>query len=191
MGGEDVVGVSGKVKLLVESGAEGADAVQMQGQPQPQAAMFAGEFGAKMGVVRKSGVGEVLQVVPRVPITMGGGEQGRIAHQQSTSSVGQEQALVRVEGDRVGPHDASQPGSPAVGELKEPAVTAIHVEPQTLLARQGSQLAERVDGTSVGGAGGSNEQERLKSIESVLRNGCCGGVDLHVPTVSGGDKPDG
>src|SRR3712207_8754970 len=45
--------------------------------------------------------------------------------QQAAGAVGQEQALVRVERDRVGAFDAAQRDSAALGELEEPPVRRV------------------------------------------------------------------
>ena len=60
----------------------------------------------------------------------------RVAGEQAAGAVGQEQSLVRVERDGVGALDAGQRGPAALGELEEPAVRGIDVEPQALIAGQ-------------------------------------------------------
>ena len=63
VGGEGVVRALGKVELLVERLAEGADAVQVQRQPHPEPAGVPRQLGAQVREVGQVADGDVLQVV--------------------------------------------------------------------------------------------------------------------------------
>jgi hypothetical protein len=99
------VGVLGKVELLVECRSEGRHPVQVQRQPQPQPAELARELRAVGGEVGKGARLEVLQV-GRVAAVVGGGEEPAVADQQAPCAEREEQALVRIEHERVGTRGA-------------------------------------------------------------------------------------
>ena len=67
---------------------------------------------------------------------------------------------MRIEGDRVRALEAGQGPPSALGEDEEPAVGAVHVEPQAVLARDVGAGPGGVHRAGVGGAGIGDDQER-------------------------------
>ena len=78
---------------------------------------------------------------------------------------------MRVERDRVCVSDSGQRLAPALGEHRKPAVRSVHVEPEPVLVAEGTQLAERVDGAGVRGAGVRHDGERSASGPGILGHG--------------------
>jgi hypothetical protein len=95
---------------------------------------------------------------------------------------------VRIEDDRVGRLDPGQGGPAAAGELKEPAVGAVGVEPEILPGRELAERADRVDGPGLGAAGVGDEEERPQPGGPVLGDHAGGRAGVHPQ--AGGDRHD-
>ena len=76
---------------------------------------------------------QVLQV--RGALVMGIAQRGAVADDQRARPVRQEQPLVGIDGHAVGPLDPAEPLRPALGELEEPAVGRVDVQPQPFVGR--------------------------------------------------------
>lgn len=127
VGGKLSVRPVGQVELLIERRPEGLHTVEVQRQPQPQAAVASGELGSEVCEVGQRAAPQIAQVVGVVG--MRGGQCAALADQEHPGAVGQEQTLVRVQTDRVRLLDADQPVPTPLGELEESALTGIDVTP--------------------------------------------------------------
>ena len=70
-------------------------------------------------------------------------ERLALADEEAAGAVGQEEALVRVERDRVGPLDAAHGAAPPLGEREEAAVGGVDVEPEPLARGHIGERLER------------------------------------------------
>ena len=162
------MGVESERALFDERIAEGVGAVQLQRQPDAQAAKVARQLGRHVGeavadLLVGAGRRQVLQVVGAA--AMRGPQRRDVTHQQCTGAIGQEQALVRVDGDGIGELDAGQQGR--IGQAEEAAVSRVGVEPQRLRAAHRGQFGKRVHGAGVGGAGAADDQEWREAAAAV------------------------
>jgi hypothetical protein len=71
----------------------------------------------------------ILHVVVVALVIVGGDQCGRMADHHDPGSIGQEQALVRVEHDRVGPLDAVEHSPAVLSQQKEASIGRIHMKP--------------------------------------------------------------
>ena len=102
---------------------------------------------------------------------MGPAQRSPVAHHQRPGAVREEQALVRVQGDRVGPFDAAHDPPAALGEEEEAAVGRVDVKPQPLRAGEGGKRRQVVHRAGVGGPRGAHHQERRPPRRAVGGDG--------------------
>jgi hypothetical protein len=110
-----------------------------------------------------------------------------LSDEEAAAAVGEEHPLVRVQGDGVGLFDAVQSLLAALGQLEEPAVGGVDVEPEVVGVGDVGDGVEVVDRARVGGTGTGDDEERtLVSLDVVLE-----GVDIHPQVFVAGDDADG
>ena len=102
---------------------------------------------------------------------MGAGERRAVAHEERAEAVRQEEALVRVEGDRVALLDPAQERLAARGQPEEAAVGGVGVDPEAVLAGDRQDLRQRVDGAGVRRADVGDDEERPPAPRAVLADG--------------------
>ena len=105
----------------------------------------------------------------------------RVAHEKGTDAIGQEEALVGVQRDRVGSFDAAQSMSAALRESEETTVGSIDVEPGSHAGGQVGQLFERVDAARVRGACHAHHQEWPMAVRHVCFQQVSEGARVHAP----------
>ncbi len=167
---------AGEVDLLVELAAEGADAVELERQPDPEAPVGLRELGAvdvEVDQVR------VLLLGGHVVASEGvGAAQGlAVAHQERAGAVGQEEPLVGIEDQRVGELEAGEGFPAAFGQAEEGPVGAVHVQPEPLLPGEAGELGQGVDGAGVDRAGVAHHQEGGEAAAAVLGHRLGQGVE--------------
>ena len=96
---------------------------------------------------------------------------------------------MRVDRDGVGLLDAGEDRPTPLGELEEPAVGGIEMEPQPFPRRDPGQFGERIDGPGVGGAGRADHEERLEPAPTVLMDGSSERSGIHTESGIDGDRP--
>jgi hypothetical protein len=67
---------------------------------------------------------------------------------------------VGIKADRIGQTDPVETVPATIGQPEEPAVGGVGMEPQAFPARGGGQLGQRVDRPGLGGARGTDDEER-------------------------------
>src|ERR1017187_3624366 len=97
----------GKVELLVERRAEGSEAAEFQREPDPEAAKVPRELGRDLAEVHR-----VWVVLHAGHVVRGdavrAAERSGVLHEETAGAVWHEQALVRIEHDRVGVCEAEE-----------------------------------------------------------------------------------
>ena len=121
-------------ELLGELLAEGGDAVELQRQPEAQAAEVARQLGREVGEAERALVRSRPGRSSRVS-RWARASALAVAHEQRPEAVGQEEPLVGVERDRVALLDPAQQRLAARREAEEAAVRGVGVGPQAVLAR--------------------------------------------------------
>ena len=94
-----------------------------------------------------------------------------LADEQSADVVRLKEPFVRIDGDRIGPIQIADPGTIAGRESDRAAVRRVHVEPQILGRRDIGELADRVHGPGVRGAGHGRDREGLEAGGAVAGDG--------------------
>jgi len=176
-GGDALGGCHRQGALLRQRGPEASRAMELQRQPDPQAAEVAGELGTVL-----AGVVELL--VRRGGEVAGGGRVGRpqrvpVAHQQRAVAVGQEQSLVRIEGHRVGAGEAREERAQLGARVEEGAVGPVHVVPEPLLGADVGDGAHRVHGARVHRARRRHREEGTQARRPVGGDGRAERVGPH------------
>ena len=159
----------GEGQLLGELLAEGRDAVEDEGQPQPQSAEVAGELGREVGEAERALVGHILDVARRP--SEGAGERRAVADEEGACAVGQEEALVRVERHRVALLDPPQEGRTFRGQPEEAAVGGVGVNPEAVPPGDGEGLGQGVDGAGVRRAHVDDDEEGPPAPRAILPDG--------------------
>ncbi len=162
-GREPVVGMLCQVETRVERLPEGCHAVEMQRQPDGEAAGRPGQLGPERGYVPYAHVAVVVPQVGAAPL-MGIDQRGLVPRDEGTNAEGDRQPLVRVEGDGVCPLDPGESRPTAIGQLEKTAVRPVDVHPQPLIGGEVGDLGQRVDCAGVSRAGRGDHQERVSSL---------------------------
>ena len=165
---EALGGLPGQVEHAVQGFPEGRDAVQVQRQPGQQATEGPGVLRAPAEVVRQpADFLDVTQVSTVGSVCPGQGSG--VLHDEPAYAVRQEQALVGVDGDRIGSLDPPQALGSAFGEGEEAAVGGVDVEPGVVLSGDVGEFGKRVDGSGVSVTGGGHQQPWPGPLGAVLR----------------------
>jgi hypothetical protein len=90
---------------------------------------------------------------------MSSAELADIAHEQTAEPVRQEHPLVRIERDRIGAFDPHEARATALGQLEEPSVRGVDVQPQPMPFRDIGDVVQRVDRAGVRRAGAGDDHE--------------------------------
>ena len=112
-----------------------------------------------------------------------GGERLRVPHYHDARAVRQEEALVRVENDRVGPLDPAQQLPPMLRQEEEATVRGVHVEPAALPLGDRRDGVERIHGPGVGRAGGGDHEPRPEPGRAIGRDALGQRVRPHAEAV--------
>ena len=112
-----------------------------------------------------------------------------VAGQQAAGAVGEEQPLVRVEGDGVRALDAGERNAAARGQLEEAAVRRVDVQPELLLRRDRRDVVERIDRTCADGACTRDDEERSFATRPVANDLRAQRIDVHAQVRVGRHDP--
>ncbi len=147
-------------RAAVEGVHEGFESMDLQRQPDPGTAPVPRQFRRELGEVgqrrRAVEITQVVGVLAERRLT----SVPAVPHDQRAGPERHEQRLVGVERDRVGPLDPGQPAPVPVGQLEEPAVGAVDVEPDAEVGGEVGEVVEGVDGTGVRGPRGRDDRGR-------------------------------
>src|SRR5690606_13510688 len=119
----------------------------------------------------------------------GGAVQRRVSNEAATNVERRMQPLVRVERQRISHLEARHQGAVAGRELDQGADTAIHMEPEVLLCRQGGQSREIVDRSRVDGPCTGDDAGGLQAGRAIFRYGGPKNPKIQAEVIVAGDGP--
>jgi hypothetical protein len=94
---------------------------------------------------------------------VGGGERPGVAAEDHADAKGEEEALVGIEDDRMGPLDPLKDAPAVLGQQEEAAVRRVDMEPAVLAESDVGDGVERIDRAGVRRAGGGENQPGLQA----------------------------
>ena len=102
-----------------------------------------------------------------------------VADERRARTVGQEQGLVRIERNAVGPLDTADESSPFVAQGEKAAVSAVDVKPGAKFPAKLGDLRQRIDRSRVDRARRGDDQPGLDAGAAVLFQRLLKRLDRH------------
>ena len=133
----------------------------------------------------------IVEVVVGRVIREGAAQLVGIAHEHAAGFERRVEPLVGIDRDRIGVAQRAQARRRSRRLRRQRTVGAVHVKPQLVLAADGGDLRERIDGARADRAGGADDEKRLMAEPEILLDPAAQGGRVHPLLVVGGDPADG
>ena len=113
-----------------------------------------------------------------------------VAHEQGSGAVWQEQALVRIEREGIGPRKPGHEIPKLRAHVEERAVGTVHVVPDPFAGAQVGDRIQRIDRARIRGAGRRRDAERSEPDLAIRGNRVGQGPHIHSELLIDLDRPD-
>src|SRR6185295_18542051 len=183
------VEIARQEQLFLERRPEGLGPEEDQRQPHAESPKRLRQLGRDVGGGDLARLAQgVLHVVAGVAV--GRGERLDVPDHQDAGSPGQEQALVRIEDDRVGALDPGKDAPPMLGQEEETAVGRVDVEPAARARGDRRQGVERIDRPRVRGARRRQDQPGPQALPAIGGDRFFQGLGAHPEALVDRDRAD-